>query len=338
MGQKANTQTLRLNNHNINGLSLLKKEAINSISFIENLKYCLSKKHIYLIDSTLNFRNTTGDLELCVFYKSKWFFLQKRRKRRKKRKKSLSSRLKRHILVKKSKNFLIEKTILRKKICKNKILKKQIIKKNRLFSNLLKNNLLFLTIKNLNKIALKNKQSIRVLHYILNRQFKAKLFSRRHHLYKDFIKISCLFLMKKITADAYVNILGTIFKILPKKLHSTYSRLIQNLFLFLINDSFSTIQGIKLIINGKFKGKLRASIVNFSIGKIKAQSLSADVSYAKTFVITMYGSFGFRLWINYKINNKLLLYMGKKKNKEKKEKKKNPLPPFKRRVKQNRFY
>ena len=63
------------------------------------------------------------------------------------------------------------------------------------------------------------------------------------------------------------------------------------------NIYFSTISGIKFIINGKIRGRMRASSKCISVGTIPIQSLQKNIEFSKTHVYTLYGAFGFQIWL-----------------------------------------
>jgi hypothetical protein len=305
MGQKSNIQTLHLKNrHNINGIGLLPKEAINSISFMENLKNSLKRKQIYLIDSNLNLRNNTGNLTLTVFYKTRWFVRKRQRviefyakKHELRKKSSLINKKKKlkNINTKENKNVDIESNFNRNLFVKN------LVTKNRLFSKLLNNKHLVLEVINLNMQLLKTK-IIKDELIDLCLPFSNKLFSRRMYLYNDFLKMSILLLMNKMKLSTYITVLAQIFRILPKKSHGIFYKFIETLFSFLVDTKNSTIKGARLLINGKLKGRLRSSTANFLYGKIERQTISASVDYAKTPIFTLYGMYGFHMWVNYDDN------------------------------------
>lgn len=309
MGQKSNIQTLRLNNrYNTNGINLLAKEKIDAISFIEHLKSSLNKKEIYLIDSSLNFNGNTGKLNLTVFYKSKWLFIKQKTIHKHAEKFAFNEKR----LLKNTKKIVTslkeeEELASDKEIDEIQIFdKKSIINNNtNIFRELLKSNKLFIEVKNLNNIFVydDNTKFIDELLTVI-RPYKNKLFSRRPYLFKDFIKLTCLLIQKEIKTETYVEILGMIFRILPKQSHGTFYKFFQVLLEFLLDFENSRIQGVKFIIHGKLKGKLRSSTANFSLGKIGIQSICSDVDFARTHVYTMYGTFGFHLWIAY--NDKII--------------------------------
>jgi hypothetical protein len=308
MGQKSNLQTLRLKNrYNINAIGLLPKEAINSISFIESLKTSLNRKQIYLIDSNFNLRNNTGNLSLTVFYKSKWFVIKKRQ--------LMGFYAKRCEINKKNRLFRNKKKILKvnKKNTESmdndffpQLFINSLITNNRLFNKLLENKNLILEITNLNHQFDSKAQELKKELITLCLPFRNKLFSRREYLYNDLLKMSILLLMNKMKLSTYVTILAQVFRILPKRLHNIFYKLIETLFDFLDTTEDSNVKGIRLLINGKLKGRSRSSTVNFSYGKIERQTLSANVDYAKTPIFTVYGTYGFHMWVNFYDNDDIL--------------------------------
>lgn len=318
MGQKSNIQTLRLKNKsNINGIGLLPKEAINSISFIENLRNSLKRKNICLIDSNLNLRNNTGCLKLTVFYKTKWFVVKRKRLRAycaktykyNVEKKSNVRNKKKNLEVKeKSLETIDTNTDNNAEIYDDsdygkQLLFKNLVRNNRLFSRLLNNKHLSLKIINLN-MQLKKVKIIRKELKELCFPFRNQLFSRRMYLYEDFLKMSSLLLIKKMKLSTYITVLGQIFRILPKKAHGVFYKFIEMLFSFLVDTENSPVKGARLLINGKLKGRLRSSTANFLYGKIERQTISANVDYANTPIFTLYGTYGFHMWVNY--DNKII--------------------------------
>jgi ribosomal protein S3 len=64
-----------------------------------------------------------------------------------------------------------------------------------------------------------------------------------------------------------------------------------------------SILGIKLIVSGKIKGKPRSSTTCIQVGSVPSQSLDKDVDFSKLHVYTLYGVFGFKIWIYKKLKN-----------------------------------
>jgi hypothetical protein len=138
--------------------------------------------------------------------------------------------------------------------------------------------------------------------YSKNRRFINSLFQRRFNLFVDFIKLNALISEKQITPHSYLNILCQIFKTLPKRQHNQFFLLIANVFKTLVSRN-DFIQGMKLIISGKLKGKARSSTHKILIGKMPTQTHSANIMTSKTHAYTIYGAFGIKLWILFKNKN-----------------------------------
>lgn len=135
------------------------------------------------------------------------------------------------------------------------------------------------------------------------RPFVFVLFNRRFNLYVDFIKLTCLYFSSLLTIDTYLYYIATVFKYLQKKSHGKFVGFLNQVFCVLIFPvkklSIKTeVLGMKLIINGRFKGKTRSKSTKIQIGKIPTQALSKKIEYAKTHIFTKkFGVFGFKLWV-----------------------------------------
>lgn len=112
----------------------------------------------------------------------------------------------------------------------------------------------------------------------------------------------------KVSTKLYLQLLGQIFSILLKKKHTKFFLFLKKLFTELrlqtkeqvINNKkkiilFSSILGIKFHLNGKLKGKPRASSLKIITGKIPCQTISSNIKYNKITVYNRYGAFGLKL-------------------------------------------
>ena len=57
------------------------------------------------------------------------------------------------------------------------------------------------------------------------------------------------------------------------------------------------ILGVKFLINGRLKGKPRSNVTTLLVGSVPVQSLEKDIQFSKLHVNTIYGVFGFQIWI-----------------------------------------
>lgn len=208
----------------------------------------------------------------------------------------------RRIMRKLRRRHTFKKWILRAKKKKRSFLLKRASKKvlwtktlSTLTKNLPSNNLIVHKITLLNKQI--NMKIVRIVHSKL-KFFKKMLFSRRFDLYYDFLKLTSLLITRKVKIGVYNIILGKIFKYLMKKSHNKFFNFLKKLS-YLVTKS-SSIEGIKFVINGKLKGKLRAKSFKLEIGKIGIQTITSDIDFSKVHINTLYGCFGLKTWIKYK--------------------------------------
>lgn len=243
---------------------------------LELLNTLLFTKDVILTNKTLNFVNNQCFYNLELFYRTKKIVAYKNKKKN---------------LIKKNSNL---KTTF---LTQNGILQ--------LFLNQFKNvqsNLFVFNFSVLNNfidkiIVLQIFRAFRAFFYVL--------FNRRFNLFVDFLKLTFLLYIDKIQVSTYLLILGQIFKVLPKKVHNRFLVFLELVFKFLItkklfskrNVFFSTIKGIKFILNGKIRGKMRASSKCISVGTIPIQSLDKNIEFSKAHVYTLYGAFGFQIWL-----------------------------------------
>jgi len=276
MGQKSNILTVRNVKSNLNLKKNNSKLFLYGFQFLELLNTLISKKDVLLTEKTLNFVNNQCFYNLELFYRTKKIVSYKNKK-------------KMHL-----KNDNSPKTVFAKQ---NSLLK--------LFSNQFKNlqsNLFVFHVKVLNNLVDKN---VVLQLFRTFRSFFYVLFNRRFNLFVDFLKFTFLLYIGKIPISAHLLLLGQIFKVLPKKTHNRFLVFLELVFKFLLikklsskrNIFFSTIKGIKFIMNGKIRGKMRSSSKCISVGTIPIQSLDKNIEFSKTHVYTLYGAFGFQIWL-----------------------------------------
>lgn len=165
------------------------------------------------------------------------------------------------------------------------------------FKNSLKTNNVVLKYLNLNLLV---DQTLLQKNFQIFNKFSSILFSRGFNLFLDFLKIITLVEQKKISPKAFLLILGQIFRNSNKQKHTRFVFFIKTIFDTLITSPETNIQGIKLIINGRIMGKTRASTIKLEAGSLALNTVNSGCIAEKLHVYTLYGAFGFKIWINYK--------------------------------------
>jgi len=164
---------------------------------------------------------------------------------------------------------------------------------------ILKSNLIVFNIKLLNKQIKKVTLKLLVNNF---KKFKNVLFIRRFNFFIDFLKMTALFLKAAIPLNTYVLFLGQIFKYLTKRHHNRYisflKYLFQTLLTFFKNKSYlNPILGVKCLLKGRLRGKDRASSSIIKVGVIPTQSLGKKIFFHKIHIYTVYGVYGFKVWL-----------------------------------------
>lgn len=270
MGQKSNLITLR--NAFVSGslTSLDNRWLAYIMYFVTFFRKMLLKKNVIVSNITLNFKGNVCFLTLDIFFSAKKLNVLKKRTYLKGVSSSKNSTFNRFASFL-SGNFFFKKV-----------------------------SFFFFKIKTLNLLIDRTyKKNAFLLVYQTIKGYKNILFLRKYTLYVDFIKITSLLLDLKINCNVYLYFLAQIFKSITKKKHSKFVFFINQLFFNIIyKNSQSKIKGIKFEIRGKLKGKTRKSATKVMLGKIQNSSFSSNIHFSKIHVYTIYGAFGFKIWLN----------------------------------------
>jgi hypothetical protein len=237
---------------------------IYGFSFLKTLSVLLNKKNIIITKKNLNIVSNSFFLDLELFF--------------------LTNKI----------------SVFRKKLALLNDINNNSIISNFFFKQfkLLKINSIFFTFNVLN---LKIKKSIVFFFFKKLKKSGSLLFSRRFSFFLDFIKILSLFSTSQISAQIFLVFLQKIFKNLTKKTHNQFLSFLKTCFTLLIYGLKSTnsIKGIKLLINGKLKGKPRSDSTLILVGNVSNQTLDSKIDFSKIHVYTVYGVFGLKLWVSY---------------------------------------
>lgn len=168
------------------------------------------------------------------------------------------------------------------------------IKAKKNISNRLKNSI-FYKIFILNYAL--NKKNL-LSNYVAFQGWKYSLFPRSISLFIDFVKIVDLVGNCKVQISVLGYLLGLVFKTLHKRKHGKFFQFIKELIVYFLK--FKKIKGAQLEIRGRLKGKPRASNLQIKDGTLDLNSCVNKLEYTQINVYTLYGAYGFKLWINYK--------------------------------------
>lgn len=305
MGQKANIMSIRkpfdlLHRSNT---FLSEKQYIQSFVFLKHLNQNFKRKNFLITNTIFTTQPRINYLSISIYVqyrawkkmKRKFFKVNIQKKQRKKLKHTTKNK------KKNKKNQTINTMMIKveKRKIRNNLFKKHKVKLNKLFNqqiwNNVQTNLTVLKFKFLNKnITKKEKQQARRLLRPSNIIFK-----RKYNMFKDLIGLSCLFIKHLISTEVFNNLLTLLLSRQSKRTQNRYFLFLRGFFSRLITLPNSQISGMKMLINGRLKGKLRADSIIITSGRIGNQSLEQNVEYSKATAYTINGTYGVHLWVNY---------------------------------------
>lgn len=272
MARKANLNTIRGRNKSLSFFNCEGESSklLHGLKILKAFQRVMKIRNVLVMSNSLDFVGNVTYVSLGVFFKASKIIkyrrklIKKRRpKNRAKKEMKLSTFMKRELYFLQS-NFVSFKIV----VLNRKVDEMQVT---------------FLTLK----LA----------------PFRNALFSRRSTLFLDFIRGTSLFIDSQLSTQSYLEFLGLIFKGLQKKSHSKFILFVKELFTLIILDlefkgfdKSAKLKGVKFVLNGKLKGKPRASSLFVSIGSVPESSIAKDVAYSKLSVHTLYGVYGLKMW------------------------------------------
>nr|YP_009495522.1 ribosomal protein S3 [Psammoneis japonica]AWQ64252.1 ribosomal protein S3 [Psammoneis japonica] len=160
---------------------------------------------------------------------------------------------------------------------------------------------IFITFQNLNKglsMKLNRTQSNSLKRTLL--KFRKNF---KQNFYKETINILLICINKKNSARLLSEYISyRLGKLTKAKQHNFFLIFLKRTLIELSRTNFYKINGIKIVINGRFNGAPRARKKILSIGKIPLQSFDSKIDYFQSTSYTSNGTFGVNTWIceNYK--------------------------------------
>ena len=213
-------------------------------------------------------------------------------KSKKKSDRNFQIKNKRLKIIKNYKFFLNSKTQSNKELIKKNNFLEQLLESLSIFTN--KKFHIFLTFQNLNKglsIILSKKEQ--------NFLKKKILFFKRYSknkFFKESLNIILIMTKTKNSAKLFSYFLANQISVLKR--HNHFLIFLKRILILFVETKFSKIDGIKIIINGRFNGAPRSKSRLMLIGNIPIQTIEKHVDYYQTTSFTKNGTFGIKVWIN----------------------------------------
>lgn len=160
----------------------------------------------------------------------------------------------------------------------------------------IKNKIINIKVQDLNKkfeLKLQKTKKYFIEYQKLVKQFKRFL---KNPMQKDFIKILFISISEKNSAKLIADSIA-MFINKNKKRHNYLLFVLKKTLTELIKLQISQVQGIKIVISGRFNGVPRGKKKVLKIGIIPLQSFNSTISYYQSVSYTPNGTFGIKVWI-----------------------------------------
>lgn len=150
-----------------------------------------------------------------------------------------------------------------------------------------------IVLQNLNKglsLRLPNKQS----QLFRKLTLRLRKFSN-NNFFKETVNVVLISVRKKNSARFLSDYIAN--EISHLKRHNYYLNFLKELLSLFVLSQLSSVNGIKIVINGRFNGAPRSKKRIILVGNVPTQSINSDIDYHKTTSYTQNGTFGVHVWI-----------------------------------------
>jgi len=246
------------------------------------ISYYITFKSLTLINKINSNQNI---ISIKKTNKKKNFFFTTNQKRKPKKRLKLLKQYKKILNYNRSKNLKIYKTIN---------FAEKLLEGLTIFTNKKIN--IFITFQNINKglsmkLNLNQFKSLKQMLLQFRRDFRLNFF-------KETLNILLICINKKNSARLLSEYISyQLNKLTKTKQHRFFLIFIKRMLVTLSKTNFYKINGIKIIIKGRFNGVPRARKHILLIGKVPLQSFDSKIDYYQSTAYTSNGTFGVKTWI-----------------------------------------
>ena len=116
-----------------------------------------------------------------------------------------------------------------------------------------------------------------------------------NEFFKETVNIILISIKKKNSAKFLADFLS--HGISQLKRHNYYINFLKEVLTVFVTSDLSSINGIKIMIKGRFNGAPRAKKKILLVGNVPTQTFMSAIDYYETTSYTQNGTFGVRVWI-----------------------------------------
>jgi hypothetical protein len=119
---------------------------------------------------------------------------------------------------------------------------------------------------------------------------------KRAQFFKETLNILFVAIKKKESSKLLAQFIA--LQLSTTKRHNFFLIFLKQSLILLLQSNFSAVNGIKLVIKGRFNGAPRARSQTLQVGTVPLQFFEAKISYSEATAYTPNGTFGIKCWIS----------------------------------------
>jgi ribosomal protein S3 len=158
-----------------------------------------------------------------------------------------------------------------------------------------RNKSLLLTPKSFNATLSLSKRKVKRVNALIYTTIKRLGMYFREDFFQEAINIFIMIILNNASATLLAKFI--IIKMQNMKRHNRFLLFLKRIVVNFNKIPLSKINGIKIIIKGRFNGAPRSRNRIIQSGRVPLQKIDSNISYCNTKVFTRYGVFGIKVWI-----------------------------------------
>lgn len=270
------------------------------------VSYYKTKKSLFLIDKSTPTQNIKLNSvkrgvsnknykkidETNILKTNQFFDETKHQNNRRRRKKVAKTKIKRLQILKQYKKKIAGKKKNNNETLKANFFMEQLLESLSIFTG--KKYHIFLTLQNLNKgVSLRLSSPEQVF-------LKKKVLSFRRYSRNKFFResLNIILILAKIKNSARIFSYFLAGQLSTQKRHNYFLIFLKRILPIFVESKFFNIEGVKIIINGRFNGAPRSKSRLLLIGEVPIQQITKQIDYHQTTSYTKNGTFGIKVWVN----------------------------------------
>jgi len=119
---------------------------------------------------------------------------------------------------------------------------------------------------------------------------------QRAQFFKETLNILFVAIKKRESSKLLAQFIA--LQLSTTKRHNFFLIFLKQSLILLLQSNFSAVNGVKIVIKGRFNGAPRARSQTLQVGTVPQQFFDAKINYSEATAYTPNGTFGIKCWIS----------------------------------------